>query len=141
LSKFYHIPESIECTAANIVAKKIIPTALINEEGIGRCQKYKCSRDSYSTIKKELVPLEPIKEKTSKLKLGDRLEAENIYFLTKGFKKLKVTKIKKSGRHNSQEVNTSVYTYAEITKPFEHIMKAIGKMEVAALKAKTKELK
>jgi len=136
LSEFYKIPESIECNAANVVARKIVKTALIEEEKIGICQKYKCSRNSSATVKKELNPLEFLKCNTSKLKLDDCLVAEDLFFFTKGYKKLRISLINESGRHKAQTTDTSSYTYAEITKPFEHIMKALHQRELLALNQK-----
>ena len=134
------MPESIECDAANIVARKIIKGALINEEGVGLCQKYKCSRNSSTTIKKELEPLKAIKCEASKLNRGDCLRAEDLFFLAKGSKRFRITKVNKSGRHKAQTMDTNVYTYAEIIKPFVHIIHALEKKELA-LKEKVKELK
>lgn len=112
---------SIECKGAEIISRKINFGALVQLPDIGVCRKYSCERNSESTIEKELVPKNPLYKTTSHLNLGDTIKADTIVLYIKKATQIKVSKIDNTHRHNAQQANSNVYTFAEITEMFPNI--------------------
>jgi len=112
---------SIECDGAEIIFRKITLGSLINLRDVGLCRKYSCERNSESTIEKELNPKNPVYSETSHLDSGDKLKAESIVVYVKKCTQIKIQKIDKSHRHNAQQANSDVYTYATISEMFPNI--------------------
>lgn len=112
---------SIECNGAEIISRKINFGALISLPDVGLCRKYSCERNSESTIQKELDPKNPVYKKTSHLDFGDKLKAESIVLYINKTTNIRIQKIDKSHRHNSQKANSNVYTFAEISQTFPNI--------------------
>ena len=128
MAEFFKQGEKIECNASEVIAKDIVPSVPQKHPKIGLTLKYSCKRDGSAEIKKELNPKKYKINKDSNLELGDKLRANLFYVLVEGIKKIKPTKLGgHSGRHNSQIFNTNKFTYAEISKPFEHIVNALEK--------------
>lgn len=124
--ELYGLKQSIECSSARVIAKKIQPTSPLNHEVFGKCIKSLCTRDGEATILKELVPkLSLVSNPISALNIGDMIKANSFYVLTKGYKPPRLSKVAFSGRHNAQEFNTNDYTFAEITKPFPGGLKVV----------------
>ncbi|MEA3494592.1 MAG: hypothetical protein U9R42_00995 [Bacteroidota bacterium] len=126
--EFYQEGDKFECQNSEIIAKRIIPSIPQNFPKIGLSLKYKCERDGTVEIKKELNPKKYKIDKKSHLNQGDKLSANHLFVIVKNIKRLKLKKVGgHSGRHNSQKMNTKDFTYAEISKPYFHIMNAIEK--------------
>jgi len=127
LADFYLSSESIECESALINSRKPTIGAIIEIDQIGRCRKYTCDLNSSAQIVKELFPkpLHGTLKDTSKLDLDDKLVCEALFLFVQGIKNLKFSVINLSGRHKAQEATTKSFTYAEISKPFEHVIHAI----------------
>ena len=125
--------EKIECSAAEIFAKKIVKGALLKHPNtnVGLHVRYVCKRDGSAEIIKELNPKEAILDKEkSILDKGSKIKCNSFFVLVKGTKRIKISKKGgHTGRHSTQNFNTKTYTYAEITKPFEHILNAIEKKQ------------
>lgn len=127
MAEFYLSSEAIECESALINTRKPSIGAILDIDKIGRCRKYSCDLNSSAQIVKELSP-KPEKgnyNESSKLNLNDKLVCESLFLLVQGLKSLKFSVINLSGRHKAQEVTTKYFTYAEISKPFDHIVHAI----------------
>ncbi len=136
MAEFYLSSESIECESALINSRKPTIGAIIELDQIGRCRKYVCDLNSSAQIVKELFPkplLGPYKE-ASKLDLDDKLVCESLFLFVQGIKNIKFSVINLSGRHKAQEATTKSFTYAEISKPFEHIIHAIENRNKKSLK-------
>jgi len=127
LNEFYTIPQSIECESALLLSRKIIPSAIINYEGLGQCMKYVCDRNSSAEILKEVLENKKLINCNSKTNIGDKLYCEGLFLLVKGVKRLKIDLENLTHTHKAQKTVTKNYTYAEITKPFEHIVNALEK--------------
>ncbi|MCU0390881.1 MAG: hypothetical protein MUE81_07170 [Thermoflexibacter sp.] len=140
MEEYYEIPESIECNAAEIISRKIVPKGLLKYEKIGFCFKYSCDRDSSAEIKKELSPKKAILKESSKLDLGTKLVCLKLFFLVRGKKPITADVINNSGRHKAQLIATKDFTYAEITQPFAQIANAIKKRIEEDNKEKAREL-
>lgn len=119
--EYIYLGASIECNGAEIISRKINFGALINLPDIGLCRKYNCARNSESTIEKELSPKNPVYKETSHLDLGDKLKADSIVLYIKRATQIKVHKIDNTHRHNAQQANSDVYTFAEISEMFPNI--------------------
>lgn len=130
MSDFFHIPESIECEKADVISRKIIFKGFLNDPCLGYCTKYVCDRNSSAEIMKELNPKVSKCNPNSKLNLGDKLDCESLFVLITGFFKADPETINHSGRHKAQKVSTKKFTYAEITRPFEHIANAAEKKKL-----------
>jgi len=126
VTNFFKQGNKIECLASEIIAKKIVPSVPQRHPKIGLTLKYSCKRDGSAEIKKELVPKEHKINEKSNLNLGDKLIANSFYVLVEGVKKITPEKLGgHTGRHSSQKFDTKKFTFAEISKPFEHIINAI----------------
>ncbi len=117
--EIYGAEESLECAAADVVAKKIEASIPLHHQLFGKCVRYSCTRDGLARITKELNPKESLcNNPLSKKNLGDTLKANSFDVLVKGFKAIKTKKVHWSGAHNANEMSTKDYTFAEITIPF-----------------------
>lgn len=115
--KLFQDNASIECLSASIISKKIIPSAYMVVNNVGKCFVYKCSRNSEAVILKELVPKEPKHNVNSALDLDDILEGENITVAIQTRRGPKISKLgAHTGRHNAQTCTSDYYTFAMITK-------------------------
>ncbi len=124
--EFYKKGEKIECQCSEIIAKKIVPSVPQRHPKIGLSLKYKCKRDGSAEIVKELKPKKFKIDKNSHLNLGDKLNANSFYAIVKDIKKIKTQKIGgHTGRHSSQKFNTKKFTFAEISKPYPHIIHSL----------------
>lgn len=124
-------PASIECDSAYVQAKLILSVKGIFSDGkIGTHCRCDCSRDGEAEIKKELNPKAAKKNIHSNLNLGDKIIGEKFTLCISGFRIPKKNKTNYSGRHNTNYFTTQCYTYAELTKPFEHISNGIMKKEL-----------
>ena len=135
MTKYYSTGDKIECEAAEIYSRKITPSVFQNHPIIGRHIKYVCDRNASVEIKRELNPKVAIINKFfSHLDLNDQLYSESLYCLIKGIKPLPISKKSNfSGRHSVQLMNSNVYTFSEISRPFANIQGAIDK-RIAAVK-------
>lgn len=126
MGEFYSEGDKIECEHSEVIAKAIREKPPINHSKLGRVTKYVCERDGSAEIIKELDPKEGVYSKESNLNLGDKIRSESFYVLVSGNKRLrKKKKGGQSGRHNSQIIKPRTYTFAEITKPFNHILHSL----------------
>lgn len=117
--ELYGTNQSIECSAAYIIAKKIQISPLLNHPVFGKCIKSICTRDGEATIRRELNPKKSlINNSISALNIGDKIVSNEFYVLVKGHRPPRLSKVRFSGAHNAQEFNTDDYTFAEIRKPF-----------------------
>lgn len=123
----YNSGDKIECEHSEVIAKDIKACVPQNHPKIGLSLKYKCKRDGTAEIKRELNPKKSLMEdEASNLNIGDTLNANSFYVLVKNTRKIKPEKIGgHTGRHGSQKINTTDYTFAEITVPYSHIQNAI----------------
>ena len=112
---------TIECLSAEIISRKIMPSAFLNIPTIGRCFTYKCSRNSEAIIIKELKPKKAIYNENSLLCCHTKLECEMMFVAVNAKKPYKFSKINHSGRHKAQKFATKVYTYAIISKQISNI--------------------
>jgi hypothetical protein len=116
---YYALYESIECSGAHVVAKKIEPANVQYHETFGAVIKYVCKRDGRAEITKELNPkTSKCENPVSHLDFGDTLNSEGMYVLKSGKRVDKIKKVHFSGQHNANEFKTSDYTFAEISHPF-----------------------
>lgn len=127
MARCFHIGESIEALAADIFAKKIVFNAFLNHPIVGRSSQYKCERDGYAEILKELEPKKSKINESSFLDIGDTIESEKFTILTLHISKLNVSKSTFSHRHNCNHTKTNKFTFGEVTLPFNHIVKALLK--------------
>ncbi len=125
MARCYLVGESIEGLATEIFAKKIVFNAYLNHPIIGRSSQYKCERDGYAEISKELDPKKHRVKETSLLNIGDCIESEKFIILTLEISRLDVSKSTFSGRHNCNHTKTHKFTFGAITVPFSHIISAI----------------
>jgi len=107
---------AIECTAAEIISRKINYSSYMKINKIGNCLVYKCSQNSEATVKKELSPKEALHNQNSNLSLNDKVEGENMLVAVNVRRQLKIGLVNHTGRHKAQYVNTTDYTYAEISR-------------------------
>lgn len=140
MAELYLSGDSIECHQAKVIFKKICPGNIFNDEKLGDCIKYNCSRDGAATIDKEFDPKpynendkkERLLKEGSSINIGDCIRAESIYVLVQGYKR--ETPKKKKGKfshtHNGQTIVVkSSHVFGEIVYPFEHIKHAIEKKQ------------
>ncbi|MDR6302185.1 hypothetical protein [Mesonia maritima] len=130
MTKAVHDNSSIECLAAEIISRKIVPSSFVNIEPIGRCFSYKCYRNSEATIIKELQPKEPVHNEFSLLDINTKLECEDLFVLVNKKKPYKYSKINHTGRHKAQTFKTKEYTFAKISKQIHCIPNAIPPIKV-----------
>lgn len=116
--EYVYLGASIECDGAEIITRNVRFGSLVNLPDVGQCTKYKCDRNSESTITHELKPLNPLRKRQSHLNFGDCIKGDSIVIYHKKIARLKFEVIDKSGRHNARKTSTNNYTYAEITTTF-----------------------
>lgn len=119
--KQVHYNSSIECLAADIISKKILPSSYMVVNKIGKCRTFKCTRNSEAIITKELEPKTPIYNINSRLDLDDKLESEDIFLAINCKTSPKVGLINHTGRHKAQTCSTTDYTFAKISRQFPNI--------------------
>ena len=131
--KFVHENCSIECEAADIVSRNIIPSGFVEFKLLGKCTTYKCKRNSEAIIRKEIKDkANPLVNKFSKVENGDYLECEEFYLAIQSKKPLRISLIHHTGRHKAQSSATDAYTYAKITRQ----IPGIPKLEFTPLQIK-----
>jgi len=114
--KLVHDGRAIECNAALIISRKIVPSSYMQIVSIGNCKTFKCKRNSEATIVAELNPKTAIHNINSSLNLDDKLECEDMFLAINHRRTPRITLTKHSGRHNAQTFSTDNYTYAEISR-------------------------
>jgi hypothetical protein len=117
--KFIDTNACIECEGAEVITRKFIPNAYIQDASLGKLMKYKCDHNSEAKIVKVLSVSKKVK--SSHIKLGDLLEAEQIIVCIGSFRAPTIKIVKHTGRHNAQKANTSAYTFAQISRKFQNI--------------------
>lgn len=120
----------MECAAAEVISRKIVPSSFIEINSVGKCFTYKCSRNSESLILKSLSPKEALYNECSYLDEGDKLECENLFVAVNKRKPYKFDKINHSGRHKAQTFTTKEYTMAKISKQLSSIPELIPPKEL-----------
>lgn len=121
---------TIECSSAEIISRKIVPSSFLNIPKIGKCFTYKCSRNSEAIIKKELKPKKAIYNENSLLCCNTKLECDKLFVAVNKNKPYKYEKINHTGRHKAQTFTTKEYTYAKITKQIHNIPSLIPPKEI-----------
>ncbi|AWG25598.1 hypothetical protein [Flavobacterium kingsejongi] len=107
---------AIECAAAEVISRKIIPSSYMEINNVGKCLVYKCYRNSEAKVLKELKPKKALHNQNSCLNIDDRVEGENLLIVVNIKKILKIELKNHTSTHKAQFVNTSNYTYAEISR-------------------------
>lgn len=121
--------EKIEAQKSEIISLKIITGSIMDDLVLGIVRKYSCDRNSSVEITEEVNPKVP-KVDGSHLNLGDKLQADKIFFLTKHIKKIDYEIMRRSYGHRGQQIITPCYTFAEISKSTTAIINAIGKRKL-----------
>lgn len=119
--KQVHDNSSIECSAAEIISRKIIPSSYLDIDKIGKCKTFKCSRNSEAKITQELNPKIAVKNIHSLLDLNDKIESEDIFLAINSKRAPRIGIVNHSSTHKAQICNTSEYTFAKISKQFPNI--------------------
>ena len=119
--KFVHNNASIECSSAEIISRKILPSAFIDINNVGKCFSYKCSLNSEATIKKEIEPKKPIVNQNSSLDNESKLECDKLFVAVKRNKPYRLCKINFTGRHKAQTFTTDEFTFAKISLQLSNI--------------------
>ena len=70
---------SIECEKCKIIARKVIPSSVLQDSKIGRYIKYNCQRNSSAENLKELNPKKEKYRKGSNLDINTKLQAKDMY--------------------------------------------------------------
>lgn len=128
--KLVHNNSSIECNSAEIVSRKILPSAFIELNNIGRCFSYKCSLNSEATIKEEIVPKNPLVNQNSNLDKETKLECDKLFVAVKKSKPYKLCKINFTGRHKAQTFTTDKFTFAKISLQLSNIPQLSPQLEI-----------
>lgn len=120
--KAIELNATIECVAAEVIARKIIPSAFTEIPNIGKCFTYKCSLNSEATIEKELEPKEALVYQRSMLTAGDLLESDGLFVAVKcrrPYTNFGLTN--HSHRHKAQTFKTREFTLAKISRMIQNI--------------------
>lgn len=112
---------TIECASAELIAKRLSPSSVVDLKNVGLCKTYRGDRNSWATILKELDPKDSIHRAFALLNKGDKIQGESMVAYVKGASTIKREVIDHSGRHNAQRVITRTYTYAILTEPFPNL--------------------
>ena len=132
---------AIECNAAKVTTRDLIPGSFIEILNVGRCKKYNCKRNSSTQIIKESDPKKRIYFPNPHLDLHDKLEGEEIVLFVNSVKPLKHKVVNETGRHKAQEAQASNFTLAQIKMQF-HFQKTINdprQLEAQSVTAKAIE--
>ncbi len=113
--KLVHNNSTLECIAAQIISRKILPSAFVEIPNIGICFTYKCSLNSEAKILKELIPKICKVNEFSLLDLDSKLECDKLFVAIKKNKPYRLRKINFTGRHKAQTFITDEFTFAQIT--------------------------
>lgn len=136
-TKYVHNNSTMECIAAEIISRKIIPSAFVDIPNVGKCFTYKCSRNSEATITKELNPKEAKVNENSLLDLNSKLECDKLFVAIKVERPYRIGKINHTGRHKAQIFITDDFTFAKITLQISNIPNLIPERIIKIIENKT----
>lgn len=128
--EYFKKGESIESNGSQVIAKFIDDEMPRKHPQLGLSVKYSCERDGEAIITRELNPKKAIVRNESALNKGDKIRASEFICIVQNPKSIKPKKLKGkkfSGRHNAQTFQTKDKTFAQIKKPFTHIINALEK--------------
>jgi len=112
---------TLECSAAEVISRKIMRSIYAEIDNIGKCLTYKCSLNSEATIKKELDPKNPLINEFSLLNNNDKLESDKLYVAIKAIRPYRIKKSNHTHRHKAQVFTTNKFTFAKITQQLSNI--------------------